>query len=149
MKYCIQRLLAALLFFTSAAASRADEKIIVTTNQQTWKEAETAVKPGDVVIWKIEKGKHGVMFNNFAEAEKVLKIETGGLEIKEQPGHPAPAKGTEAKQGPNTILVKATIKEIPAGVTEVPFYCTAHGQMKGKLVFKNEEKKPIPKEKRK
>jgi plastocyanin len=112
----------------------ADNKTIVGTGGNAWKEEVTAVKAGDVVTWGIEGGQHGVMFVNFEEAKKVLDIDTAeSLEIKEQPGYPLPAQGTVAKAGAGAVLVKATVKQIPEGMTEVPFFCTKHPKMAGKL----------------
>src|SRR5206468_2431506 len=68
---------------------------------------EVMVSPGDRVTWIVRSGKHGVMFTDWDVAKQVLKIE-GGLEVKPQPGIPAPAQGTEAKEGDGFVLLVAT-----------------------------------------
>jgi plastocyanin len=132
----IQILLATVAFLSLSAVSRADDVTILATAMRQWDKKETEVKVGDVVTWKIQGGLHGVMFNDFTEAEKVLKIEEGGLKIEKQPDYDLPAQGTEAVTGTGTILVKAKIIAIPEGVTSVTFFCTEHPMMTGKLVLK-------------
>ena len=124
-----------LLAFYGAASVGADEKIIeARTNPLRWEPKEVVVKTGDVVIWKVAQCVHGVMFNDFDRAKTALQIEQGSLPIGQQPGFDLPAQGTVGKGVTVPLLVKATIKEIPAGMTEIGYFCTIHpDEMVGKV----------------
>src|SRR5436305_377470 len=84
-----------------------------------WERVETAVQIGDIVEWSVGGGTHGVMFNDWGKAQQVLEP-VGGLTIGPQPGFAAPAQGTEARAGAGTLLLRARVKAVPAGMTEVP-----------------------------
>lgn len=114
-----------------------------------WDPLMATVKPGDTVEWVSKSGFHGVLFNDFDKAKQVLKIDTTvGLPIKAQAALPAPAQGTDGA-GAGTLLVRATVQAIPAGMTEVPFICTVHGKaMAGKLVLAPDDKKDKKKKKK-
>ena len=107
-----------------------------------WDPASATVKAGDVVEWHATDGRHGVIFNDFDVAKLVLEIDTAAsLPIGPQSGFPAPAQGTVARDA-QQLLVRATVKAIPAGVTEIPFVCTQHGDdMPGALVLQASEKR--------
>lgn len=103
-----------------------------------WEPATVPVKPGDVVEWRVKSGFHGVVFSDFDKAKQVLKIDTAASRpIQAQAGFPASAQGTDGA-GAGTLLVRATVQAIPAGITEVPFVCTVHGNpMAGKLLLQS------------
>jgi peroxiredoxin/plastocyanin len=110
-----------------------------------WDPDSVTVKAGDVVEWHAAAGTHGVIFNDWNVAQLALDVDTtASLAIGPQTGFPAPAQGTVAKTAPpDTLLVRATVKTIPAGVTELPFVCTQHGDdMPGTLVLQAATKKP-------
>ena len=44
-----------------------------------------------------------------------------------------PAQGTDSTEDTKKFIVRATVKAIPEGMTEVPFICTLHDEMTGKL----------------
>ncbi len=128
----------AIALFSSLASVVADEKTIVArTNPLRWEPKEISVKAGDVVIWKIDQGFHGVIFSDFDTAKGVLQIEQGSLPIAKQPSFDLPAQGTAVKDSTVPFLVKATIRDIPSGMTEIPFVCTMHpDDMIGRLILK-------------
>jgi hypothetical protein len=75
------------------------------------------------------------MLLDFPQALQVLEIQSS-LPLGPQPGIPAPAQGTGPTNTPGQLLIRARVKAVPAGVTEVPFECTVHKQnMTGKLVL--------------
>ena len=111
-----------------------------------WDPKSPTVKVGDIVEWHATEGTHGVIFDDFDVARLVLDIDTAAsLPIGLQPDFPAPAQGTEFKESPpDTLLVRATVKAIPAGVTEIPFFCTFHGtDMPGSLVLQAPPKRAV------
>src|SRR5215470_289870 len=81
-----------------AAMCRADDIRIDGVNF-SWQDSkkgqsEVEVKPGDVVTWIVKEGEHGLVFQDFAAAQKVLTIDPASMPIKDQEGFKAPAKGT-------------------------------------------------------
>ncbi len=90
-----------------------------------WIPQEVSVQVGDTVTWVRQEGLHGVTFTNWPQAEQVLEVE-GGLEIKPQPQWGTDARGTDAEQS-ETVLLRARVGNLPAGVSELPFICTKHG----------------------
>ena len=128
---------ACFLFIHAGAMCRADDITIEGVNF-SWQDSkkgnsEVDVKPGDVVTWIVKRGEHGLAFLNFAEAQKVLAIDPASMPIKDQEGFKPPAKGTDSTEDTKKFLVRATVKAIPEGMTEVPFICTLHDEMTGKL----------------
>ena len=106
-----------------------------TAQKVKWVPNEVKVRLGDVVEWHAKSATHGVMFEDWDSVKPALKIEAGSLKIEKQPAFPLPAQGTEAKAG-EKLLVKATVQENPAGLKEIPFFCTQHGKiMSGKLIL--------------
>jgi uncharacterized protein YijF (DUF1287 family) len=101
-----------------------------------WSKTAPVVHPGDIVQWKVDSGTHGLMFLDFAQAQQALEILPGGLAIGPQPGFDPPAQGTPGSSVQGQLLAQACIKNIPPGITEVPFECTIHKTaMTGKLVL--------------
>jgi plastocyanin len=129
-------LAASFLIFQTGAVCRADD-IKIEGTDFSWNDksgrSEVDVKPGDVVTWIVSKGEHGLVFLNFTEAQKVLSIDPASLPIKNQDGFAPPAQGTDSTEDTAHFLVRATVKAIPEGMTEVPFICTLHDEMTGKL----------------
>ena len=127
---------ASFLIVQTGALCRADD-ITIEGRNFSWNDkkgrSEVDVKPGDVVTWTVTQGEHGLVFLNFTEAQKVLSIDRASLPIKNQDGFKPPAQGTDSTEDTKRFLVRATVKAIPEGMTEVPFICTMHDEMTGKL----------------
>jgi plastocyanin len=130
------------LVFCNSATCIAQEKIIEARgNPNRWVPKEITVTPGDVLIWRVTQGTHGVIFNDFDTAKMALTIdEQASLPIGAQEGFPPLAQGTRGQSGSSSapfILVRATVKnEIPPGMTEISFVCTRHpGNMDGKVII--------------
>src|SRR5215470_644759 len=92
------RLLVVACFLFFGAICRADDITINGVNF-SWQDSkkgnsEVDVKPGDVVTWIVKEGEHGLVFQDFAAAQKVLIIDPASMPIKDQDGFKAPAKGT-------------------------------------------------------
>jgi plastocyanin len=130
------------LVFCNSATCIAQEKIIdARGNPSRWVPKEITVRAGDVLIWRVTQGTHGVIFNDFDTAKTALTIdEQASLPIGAQEGFPPPAQGTQSHSGSSSapfILVRATVKnEIPPGMTEISFVCTRHPEnMDGKVII--------------
>src|SRR6516162_7931261 len=114
------RFLAAVSFlFITATICRADDITIEGVNF-SWQDSkkgksEVDVKPGDVVTWIVKQGEHGLVFLDFAAAQKVLTIDPASMEIKEQEGFKPPAQGTDSTEDTKKFLVRATVKALPEG----------------------------------
>lgn len=106
-----------------------------------WRPPQATLKVGNIVRWVSKQGFHGVTFTNWPQTQQILQIEDG-LEIKPQPRHGADAQGTDGASA-GTLLVQGKIVDIPAGLTEIPFICTVHGDgMSGKLILETGEGEP-------
>jgi len=107
-----------------------------------WDPDGPTVKEGDIVEWTIDSGTHGLAFEDGKKAREVLEFQKGGFEVKMQ-DFAAPIEathkknqGAEKKDLKDGFLVRAKVKAIPKGMTELPFFCTRHGTgMSGKLKF--------------
>jgi plastocyanin len=139
-------LVALALFFAGAPVARADTiqidgviqnkmvKWVVGTSPAT----DVAVKPGDTIIWRAVSGKHGVVFDTQADAEKVLQFEAGGglpaLGPQTVGGEKVWGSAPQDPAGAGTTLARAKVKAGVAPGTKLGFFCSQHGRaMKGSL----------------
>jgi len=116
---------------------------VILNKQPTWVAKvndladESAVKPGDTVVWTAASGKHGVVFNTEAEARAVLDFQTGDKlpPLGEQVVNGKKVWGTAAlPANGGTVLARATVKPGLAPGTKLGFFCTQHGRsMSGTL----------------
>ncbi len=134
---------ASFLLIQTRVICRADD-ITIEGSNFVWNDrkgkSEVDVKPGDVVTWTVTQGEHGLVFLNFTEAQKVLSIDPASMPIKNQEGFKPPAQGTDSSEDTKKFLVRATVKAIPEGMTEVPFICTLHDEMTFKLKLHDDSK---------
>lgn len=146
---CVAVVLASVLSVADDQKDKSDPKkekatvTIKTVAGNKWDPAETKVKDGDIVEWTVDQGFHGLAFKDGKKARDVLDFQKGGFEVKMQKGFKPPIEathddgdGTDKKGQKDGFLVRAKVKAVPQGVTEVPFFCTVHGEkMGGKLKF--------------
>jgi plastocyanin len=119
------------------------KKVQALTGPNRWDPPKLAVKVGDVVEWSVAAGLHGLAFNDWDKGKQVLE-RVDGLEIKafdfKPPTQATHAEGEGSKKG--TLLLRARVKTIPKGMTEIPFFCTVHGpNMTGKLLLQVDGKR--------
>ena len=94
--------------------------------------SQVVIKPGDTVVWKADKGRHGVVFDTQAQAESVLDFQTGGSLPTLGPVEVNGEKvwGTKP-QDAGTVLASATVKNGVKPGTTLGFFCSQHGRHMG------------------
>ncbi len=92
------------------------------------------VQTGDTIEWRVENGRHGVTFLQFAQAQAFLEFENVGEQIKPRPaveGFGPNAQGTDffdvPPNPPGHLLKRATVRDQEA-LQQLEFTCTFHGQ---------------------
>jgi plastocyanin len=95
---------------------------------------ESAVKPGDTVVWIADTGQHGVVFDTEAKAKAFFDFQTDKLPpLGEQIVNGEKVWGT-APQPAGTVLAQATVKPGVSPGTRLGFFCSKHGRpMSGTL----------------
>ncbi|QGQ29650.1 hypothetical protein [Gimesia maris] len=116
------------------------------TGGNAWSPATLKLKTGDVVEFKVTGSRHGVAFNNGDHAKQVFEF-LDGFELKQHdfPGtiRSTHANGTGINKDDNGgLLIRAKVKTIPDGVSELEYFCSLHGNnMSGKIEL---EKGAVP-----
>ena len=115
--------------------SEPDPIEIQATSGIRWAPQETTVRTGDVIIWKIQGGIHGLKFDDWNTAKDIFEI----IPVTDQqPFDADTGRNPNRTDKPNKVLLKVKVKQIPDGMTEVPFTCIVHPNMKGTLKLKTE-----------
>src|ERR1700730_7675274 len=112
---------------TSAASSA--ERTIEAKLPPKWEPSTTNASVGDVIVWKIGNGKHGVRITNWADVKDHVEVETVA---GQQPFNATDGRNDEPTDAASKVLLQLKIKSPPAGAGELQFNCIVHGNaMKG------------------
>jgi len=105
------------------AASPAGEEITIVGRMPIeWLEREVKVGPGDTILWRIEKGKHGLRFPVQADCDLALATMTFDPPLTARPAGGCES-GTKSTAGDLIVSAKVNV----ALARDLPYDCVIHG----------------------
>jgi plastocyanin len=81
-----------------------------------------SISPGDTIVFSVADGTHGLTFPDGELANRVFRFEMPGTHFEAR-GKAIASDGVGAGSVIATLTVR---KDIPSGITRVPFFCTIH-----------------------
>jgi cytochrome oxidase Cu insertion factor (SCO1/SenC/PrrC family) len=112
-----------------ASAASAAEKTIEATFPPKWEPRTTNASVGDVILWKIGNGNHGVRITNWADVKDHVEVVT--VE-GQQPFNATNGRNDDPTDTAGKVLLQLKIKSPPEGSGEIQVNSIVHGNaMKG------------------